>query len=221
MFFIFLNKYKEKLFSVFFFLFGKDNLRLQRVQNVSINLWKSMAKLRATENEVLYFFSYENKFVKDALYYIKNKKDEVNLLALCNVATDLLLEELGDLQTFDSGLDFIIISIPTSKEHVTKRGFNPSKIIAQKISELLQIPYKDSVLEKTKNTPPQKTLSRTKRLENVKHSMRLNRKYNNALHGKSVIVIDDIVTTGATLAEAKRELLKNGVRKVICVAMAH
>ena len=76
------------------------------------------------------------------------------------------------------------------------------------------------VLKKIRETVPQTSLQKKKdRLKNPAGSLEVARPEKVA--GKTVFVIDDVTTTGATLLEAKRALLQTGAKKVICFALAH
>ena len=72
---------------------------------------------------------------------------------------------------------------------------------------------------KNRETKRQTTLKRSERLSNVKNSFGVLDAKN--ISGKNIIIIDDVVTTGATLREAKKVLIHAGARKVLCVAIAH
>jgi competence protein ComFC len=85
----------------------------------------------------------------------------------------------------------------------------------------LSIPFLRNTLIKTRSTVPQKTLRRYERLRNIKNSMGINKRDIEKIKDKCVIVIDDIMTTGATIKEAKRVLQKHGAKKIMSVVLAH
>ncbi len=202
-------------------LFCDENTKLSRLYNIKNQGWTVLARPAVTEEGVMYIFDYNNKIIRDTLYYIKNKKDKKLLSTIVKVIGDILLEELGERELMENFINPVIIEIPTSSKQNNKRGFNPSEILAKELASILRIPYIKNVLIKIKDTKPQKTLSRKDRLNNVKNSMELDKKMNHQLKNKSVIIIDDIITTGATLKEAKRALAGGGIKKVMCVAVAH
>jgi predicted amidophosphoribosyltransferase len=78
--------------------------------------------------------------------------------------------------------------------------------------------YNPNLLARVKNTRTQQGLERSERLKNVKDSMLV--KYPEQVKGRTCIIVDDVVTTGATFAEAKRALKKAGASEVRCVALA-
>ncbi|MDO8548459.1 MAG: phosphoribosyltransferase family protein [bacterium] len=79
--------------------------------------------------------------------------------------------------------------------------------------------YAPNVLVRERATPPQQGLAKHRRLTNVKNSMRA--VYPERVRGRMCVVLDDVSTTGASLAEARRALLAAGAREVECVALAH
>lgn len=208
----------QKLFVV---TFTRYDQRQERLANLTIVNWKSLAHPLFHHNDTLTVFDYNNNIVRDSLFCIKNKKDTYTLTHMCQILVDILLEDLADKRLLENFTDPILVSIPSSKQHILRRGYNPSDIIAREISTLSSLPYKEHILTKIKHTPDQKTLSRYKRLINVKNSMNVDRKQAHKIKNRCVVVIDDIMTTGSTFKEAKRTLLKSGAKKVIGVMLAH
>ncbi|MBX4189617.1 hypothetical protein KW785_03450 [Candidatus Parcubacteria bacterium] len=80
--------------------------------------------------------------------------------------------------------------------------------------------YAPHLLRKEKHTESQtKTANKRERLTNIDHSMRVVTP--SAVEGRSIILLDDVTTTGATFKDARRALKEAGARKVLCVALAH
>ena len=77
-----------------------------------------------------------------------------------------------------------------------------------------------NILTKTRETPTQVSLGdRAERLENLKNAFAV--RAPEKVRGAHVVLVDDVTTTGATLLEARGELLRAGARKVTCLAVAH
>lgn len=136
---------------------------------------------------------------------------------------DTLLEELAEFSLFYGKEKPLLIPIPISKKRFRKRGFNQTELIAQQMSFIdmgESFTLTTNVLYKIKDTPSQMSIKdKRKRLHNLRGSFVVK---NAALvRGKNVILLDDILTTGATLREAKRTLRAAGARKIICFALAH
>lgn len=126
-----------------------------------------------------------------------------------------LAHEMYDaiLKAYDTeNIDFIT-SVPLSKSSLYKRGYNQSEILAKHIHKNLKTPYKP-LLDKTKENMPQHSLNKEQRKENVKGVYSAATKYN--LNGKTILLIDDIATTGYTLCECANTLYKAGAKKVVC-----
>jgi len=110
-----------------------------------------------------------------------------------------------------------IVPVPLYKKKEAKRGFNQSKIIADGIAEILSIEVIENAVVRIKNTKTQTDRSREQRIENVKGAFSVvNEK---KLINKHVLLVDDVLTTGATIEACAMELLKvNGVSISIVTA---
>lgn len=217
----FLNKLVRFPQMVFFWIFTDSNEdKSMEIQFESENL-RLLTRMTLHNDNTVSFFDYNNKIVRNVLYYIKNRKHRKALDTVCDIISDNLLDILSEKELFENFCDPVLIPIPSSKRHLLKRGYNPSELIAESISKRTQIPCLKDTLYKSKSTPDQKTLRRYERLRNVKHSMSTNPKCRHQIKDRNIIIIDDIMTTGATLREAKRELLKSGAKKVMGVVVAH
>ncbi len=113
----------------------------------------------------------------------------------------------------------IIIPIPIYKNRANWRGFNQAEEIARHLGEALGWEFKKDILIKIKPTVPQTGLSATERVENLKESFGVNPK---ALvsSSPSIILFDDVLTTGSTLNEAAKVLKENGVKKIWGITFA-
>lgn len=111
----------------------------------------------------------------------------------------------------------VVVSVPISKERLKERGYNQSELIAKKTAECLGVPYVNCMI-KTKHNSEQHRLHLKDRKENVKGVYEL--KENKHITNKKVLLVDDIVTTGYTLAECAAVLMKHGAKEVLCGAIA-
>jgi competence protein ComFC len=116
--------------------------------------------------------------------------------------------------------EYIITYIPLSKKSKKARGFNQCEYIAKKIAIDLRIEVLE-ILIKVKETKEQKTLKKDERCENIKNAFKL--KDGIKLNNLNIILIDDVITTGATLNEAYRLLKKFKVKdiKLLTLAKSH
>ena len=105
----------------------------------------------------------------------------------------------------------IIIMVPLSWKRRLQRGYNQSQLIAKIISNILQRKIESKILYKTKNIVPQSTLNKKERKENIKGAFKI--KHTEKIKNKKILIIDDIYTTGSTLNECARLLIRNGIKK--------
>lgn len=152
---------------------------------------------------------YEGK-VRESLH--RYKFNGVN--AYKNVYADFLAKCIDE-----NGISCDIITwVPISRSRYRKRGYDQSEILAKELSEKLDIPC-ERLLVKTKNNPPQsKTGSAEKRKANAAGVYKC--VHEDIIPGSSVLIIDDIVTTGATLTECAGTLKAAGAKTIYAAALA-
>ncbi len=100
-----------------------------------------------------------------------------------------------------------IVPVPLHEKRRAQRGYNQSEVFARAISEGLDIPV-IHLLKKSHFTESQTAMSRENRLKNIADSMQF-QKGKTALEGKHLLLVDDVLTTGATLEACASILLKN------------
>lgn len=115
----------------------------------------------------------------------------------------------------------VIVPIPLSKERLRKRGYNQSELIARAaITNLPSHRVDTSILQRTRDTQPQTKLKRTERLKNMTGAFSA-ATGTQSLAGLHIILLDDVMTTGATLRAAKIVLQPLTPRSITCIAIAH
>lgn len=160
--------------------------------------------------------SYENKYAKKMIISMKYDpfwKELANPLAKL-ISDHLKLSE----QNLDFK-KFIIIPIPLSPKRLRWRGFNQSQIIASTLGKEWLIPVASQCLSRVRETQIQAGLKLGQRQENVKGAFVCAK--NIPMKNKNVLLIDDVVTTRATMEECARVLKNSGVQQVIGVAVTH
>jgi ComF family protein len=106
-----------------------------------------------------------------------------------------------------------IVPIPLSAERERERGYHPARLLGRAIAERVQKPLRECLV-KSISTPPQMSLSRQKRLLNIRGAFR----YAGPRPAPSeVVLVDDVLTTGATLEEGAKVLRQAGVSAVKAV----
>lgn len=98
----------------------------------------------------------------------------------------------------------VIIPVPLHYRKQEKRGYNQAKMFGQGISEVVSIPLYDDVLVKISNTKSQTDKGREHRYKNVLDSFAV--RQINKIKGKHVVLVDDVITTGATLEACARKI---------------
>ncbi|MDE5943862.1 MAG: ComF family protein [Clostridia bacterium] len=105
-----------------------------------------------------------------------------------------------------------IVYIPMTKKALRRRGYNQAELLAKSISKRLNIPVLKDGLVKTAETEDQKTLSRKERATNLADCFKVNRRAE--IKDKTVLLIDDVLTTGATADSACKKLLQAGAKRI-------
>lgn len=111
----------------------------------------------------------------------------------------------------------VVTAVPLSPERMRQRGFNQSDLLAHGLAGRMKAPLLP-VLRKVRETVPQTGLNRTGRRENLAGAFGLT--HPAAVRGKTVLLVDDVVTTGSTLDNAAETLIGGGAATVICIAAA-
>lgn len=120
---------------------------------------------------------------------------------------DLLAPEIAQLPRPDG-----IVCVPMTAKSRRKRGYNQSELLAKSLAERLNLPYLKNAVIKTKNTPEQKELSRRERIKNLAECFKVADK--DAIKDKIILLVDDVMTTGATIGEISKKLLAAGANAV-------
>jgi len=122
--------------------------------------------------------------------------------------------------------NLVIIPIPLHFKKEYERGFNQAKLLAQEFGKLAGIPCLTNILIKTKETPAQVAVENKElRIKNLENAFQINPKASQSdlklLAFGTIILIDDVATTGATLSHAASALEKIGIKKIIGLVLAH
>lgn len=117
-------------------------------------------------------------------------------------------------RTADGPRPDLIVPVPLSDERLRARGFNQSGEIARRVARLVDVPMDSSLLLRIRDTPHQLAFPVGKRASNVKGAFAIEPRRRPALAGKTVAVVDDVMTTGATIGEIARVLKQAGAAEV-------
>ena len=188
--------------------------KIKRVPDNLNNGWCKNSSLRISKYINQYFDGYCAPF-----YYfdgggavVKNYK-----IGPRSELAELLVPEMRNTFLkfyFDINFDFIC-GVPMTKADQSKKGFNHIELLCEKLSEEIDVPLEYEVLKQTKPKLPQHDLKRNARFKNVKGIYELDKSAE--VSGKTVLLIDDISTTGATINECAKILKRGGANKVYCL----
>lgn len=109
------------------------------------------------------------------------------------------------------------IPVPLHKSRLRRRGYNQAEVLARELSVLTGIPVLADWIVRVKKTAPMKDLSAQERQNNLKRAFNIRQ---NDVKLSTVIIIDDIYTTGSTIDAMSRELKKAGVKRIYFMALA-
>ena len=160
-----------------------------------------------------------------AMYYFTRKsaiQHAVHQLKYRNAATiglklgrEFARERAGDAHA--SSID-LIIPVPLHPRKLQQRGYNQSTMFAQGISEIWGIPVLENILCRQVHAASQTRKKRLERFQNVGEAFYIRREQ--ALYDKHVLLVDDVLTTGATLETCALKLLHNGRTRVSMATIA-
>ncbi|MGM0482792.1 MAG: ComF family protein [Patescibacteria group bacterium] len=216
----FFNKTKIYIASLFF----PSTKNIKELENLEADkIEKTLPKSADSPHPfVLSVFRYKNDNVKEAIKAIKYKG---NIFLVASFG-EILFKEISDfLETNKISADNIyIVPIPLSKKRYAQRGFNQSELIAKAVikndRQKIFI-YSPHFLRKDKHTDPQTKLSMSRRRVNIKNCFSVPYKERPNIQNKTIILIDDVATTGSTLKEARKTLLEAKAKEVYAFTLAH
>ena len=116
----------------------------------------------------------------------------------------------------------LLLPMPLSTARLKQRGFNQALELAKhlKTSQAPRLKLKAHVLQRVLDTPPQSSLSRSERLHNVRHAFAVNPQRLSDVHQKRVVLVDDVMTSGASLNAAAHALRIAGAEHVTGLVLA-
>jgi ComF family protein len=158
--------------------------------------------------------AYENRFAKKIIARLKYDPFHKSLAAPVAEAIAghfRLAEENVNRQA-------IISAVPLAAKRLRWRGFNQAQMIAQELGKIWRLPVCNSCLARTRDTKNQAELTGPKRRENIKGAFVC--PDNSLIKNKIVYLVDDVMTTGATLNECAKILKLHGAAKVNGIAFA-
>jgi ComF family protein len=159
----------------------------------------------------LTLWKYEG-IIREALHGYKYKGD-------LGVVDFFALEMVAKLQKNKCTEFDCVTWIPLHFTRKFMRGYNQSELLAKRICEQLNLPCK-KLIDRVKCTRQQAKLKRADRLKNMKNAFRINRKNCSMIEGQSILLLDDVFTTGTTLSTVAEILMNCGAESVTVISIA-
>jgi len=155
---------------------------------------------------------YYDGILRKAIHLLKYKLKNNLAFSLGNLMTDRM-------QSFLSGATYhLIIPVPLHTKRLRERGFNQALLLARLISKKYKIPLDGCTLIRKRQTKPQVGLSEQDRKDNVKGSFLLLK--GDKVLDRDILLVDDVYTSGNTVEECSKVLIKAGAHKVDVLTLA-
>lgn len=181
-------------------------------------------KPQALSGTTAVLFDYQNPLVKKAIWALKYHQKKALGKYFGNALYREFFKQLARDNKKNSG-EIILIPIPASTKANSVRGYNHAAIIARSIARcaeddgLILFVESNTLYKKRENEQQAVVQGKSKRRENVTEVFGI--RDGEQLRGKTVILIDDVITTGATITEAKRVIKAFGPKRILAIAVAH
>ena len=114
----------------------------------------------------------------------------------------------------------LLMPVPLHWRRHLARRFNQSAALAQALARRTGATFAPDWVVRTRNTPPMKAMSQRERLQNVRDAFLFPERYRARMRGRSVVIVDDVHTTGATIQALCAELRAHGVARIGVVVVA-
>ncbi len=135
----------------------------------------------------------------------------------CQALAEPLGRLIGEVAATDSRLRAdVVVPVPLHPRRLRERGFNQAELLAAEVAAYLNLPMHGDVLRRVRETAPQTGLGRTDRRSNVRAAFAARE----GLRGRRVMLVDDVMSTGTTVAECARALRATGAREVVVATAA-
>lgn len=173
---------------------------------------------------------YVRKFQKDkiisgfqSLYIFEKDKEFQNIIHalkynkrfLIGIYLGNLMGKFLNSKIKNWNIDYIV-PVPLHKLKLLERGYNQAYFLAKGLSHQLKVSVKSRAMKRIRYTQSQTTLTKKEREDNIQDAFSIS--FPKQARGKVILLVDDVITTGATVTECGKELLKHGAAKVYAVS---
>ncbi len=159
--------------------------------------------------------------VRTLIHKLKFQHNKNIARVLAKILTDffdkILVNNSLDILYVKTPKTVAVVPIPTNRKNVQIRGYNNVYEIAKEFAEINGFILKNDILIKIKDTKPQFELKKNQRKSNVSGCFKVDLKN---YHNETILLIDDIITTGATLNEAITTFQAAGINNIVCITVS-
>lgn len=195
------------------FVLDSTLANLERVSKSQ--LYELRGKVKSDFAFALYDFAQKSDFEKIIHHLKYSGMKDLGVFLGEHLAGYVKLEIEEQKESYD-----YIIPVPLHKTKVRERGYNQSEYIVKGLSGVLNMPFSFDVINRKLYTKSQTKLTLLERQKNILGAFAFNNSYNEKLKDKNIILLDDVVTTGATVNECIKVLREAGVNKIFTVSLA-
>lgn len=214
-----LNEIFESILNLFLPLRSDFEIVKNLTEEKILNLPKAEQVL--DENWITPLFKYKDRKVKAIIWELKYKENILPLETIGKMIYEEIISEIADVLLFNATAEFLLLPIPLTEKTKAERGYNQSELIAKAVLEndiQHKLLYAPQWFSKIKETEKQShSNNKIERINNLSNCFRADER----VSGKYVFLIDDVVTTGSTLREARKTLLSMGSVDVFAFTIAH
>jgi|GEM_PF-1181823 len=201
------------------YIFPPDKLELQLYEMTADDFAPLHAHKYYQEKQFrrLHLFNFNHKLIQRFIHLIKYEKNKKAVTLAGEIVSAAITKNIPNVS------EMVLCPTPQSTKRKRERGYNQCKLLTDAVfKNHPECTYIPKLLRKTKHTKSQTNYSRVERLENLKHSIAISEAVisDTYLHKKTIVVIDDVYTTGATTTEIRRTLEHGGFHNILIITLA-
>ncbi|MEK7063725.1 MAG: phosphoribosyltransferase family protein [Patescibacteria group bacterium] len=161
---------------------------------------------------------YWNAEVRACIKAVKYYGEKEVALRMGAIAADYITDYLSDESALGGMAAPVVVPIPSSPRRLRERGYSQAALFASVIATEVSLRYEPHALARAERVS-QVHVPRSERKKNISDAFRV--PHVELVEGRTILLIDDVVESGATLKDARRALLEAGAKRVIAIALAH
>lgn len=205
-----------------------ESARIDGFNQVCANCWGKLPRATDTALENLWLTREQDQSIFISHFHAFFEFNE-NIQAIIHemkyngrtrIARELILVLENDIRDFFNRFTNIeaIIPIPLHDKKIHERGYNQSELLTTEIARIVSLPVLINAVVRIKNTQSQTKLDAQDRLKNMDNAFSIHN--NLEIQGKMILLVDDLITTGSTINECAKVLIKGGAKEVAALTIA-